>query len=225
MNLDIVTVSILLGYLYTMVFVLKLNDHVEMALLTAVVILYLYIRNRNSRIEGYRLNAETYAPAGGCSGDTCTKGEVKAVPQEIQEKETKEPSQSGTPQKLHTPQSDQSGLMSNYDGLCLKTGNQDPWMKSPSNLPLSPTNGLYTLFGSTAPTNPVFSDNSALHGPPVDGQPGSPQSMFMLGYNKVSPECCPSTFSTSTGCVCSTQDQRTYVKNRGNNSTGCPTIV
>ena len=52
-------------------------------------------------------------------------------------------------------------------------------------------------------------------GPPVDGIVGSPQNLFMFTDNKTSLNCCPSTFSTSTGCVCTTEDQRNYVNNRG----------
>ena len=33
--------------------------------------------------------------------------------------------------------------------------------------------------------------------------------------NVTSPSCCPSTFSTSTGCVCSTKNQRDFIAARG----------
>jgi hypothetical protein len=39
--------------------------------------------------------------------------------------------------------------------------------------------------------------------------------MFMWANNVASPLCCPSTFSTSTGCVCTTQNQRDYIAGRG----------
>ena len=43
-------------------------------------------------------------------------------------------------------------------------------------------------------------------------------SMFMFSNNFASPLCCPSTFSTDRGCVCTTAQQRQLVgKNRGNN--------
>jgi xanthine dehydrogenase molybdopterin-binding subunit B len=44
--------------------------------------------------------------------------------------------------------------------------------------------------------------------PSVDGDPSSPRQLFMLAYNQVRPECCPSEYSTSAGCVCLTQKQR-----------------
>ena len=52
-------------------------------------------------------------------------------------------------------------------------------------------------------------------GPSVTGVEGGDQNMFMFYRNKSSPNCCPSTFSTSTGCVCTTQDQRDYITRRG----------
>ena len=56
-------------------------------------------------------------------------------------------------------------------------------------------------------------------GPPVDGVDGSPQDMFMFALNEARPECCPSTYSTSTGCVCSNAQQRRWIQSRGNNNT------
>ena len=51
----------------------------------------------------------------------------------------------------------------------------------------------------------------------VDGVKGSDEKMFMLANNRSSPECCPATFSTSTGCVCTTKNQRDYLSTRGIN--------
>ena len=55
-------------------------------------------------------------------------------------------------------------------------------------------------------------------GPSVEGS-GDPKSMFMFSYNQSKPECCPSTYSTSTGCVCTTKKQRDFIIKRGNNKT------
>ena len=106
-------------------------------------------------------------------------------------------------------------VMGAYDGLCLQTGNRQHWMKSPDETALVPNDALFTFLSSQGPTKPAFTDNSALTGPTVDGKEGSPKKMFMLANNRASPNCCPSTFSTSTGCVCTTQDQRDYVASRG----------
>ena len=102
-----------------------------------------------------------------------------------------------------------------YDGLCLKTGNTEYWMKSPSETALVPNDGLYTYLSSQGPIKMKLSDQAALKGPPVDGVSGSPEKMFMWANNITSPLCCPSTFSTSTGCVCSTKNQRDFIAARG----------
>lgn len=102
-----------------------------------------------------------------------------------------------------------------YDGLCLKTGNQEYWMKSPDETALVPNDTLYTYLSSQGPIKMKLSDQAALRGPPVDGVEGSFEKMFMWANNVTSPLCCPSTFSTSTGCVCSTKNQRDFIAGRG----------
>ena len=102
-----------------------------------------------------------------------------------------------------------------YDGLCLKTGNTDSWMKSPDETALVPNDRLYTYLSSQGPIKMRLSEQAALRGPPVDGVPGSAEKMFMWANNVTSPLCCPSNFSTSTGCVCSTKNQRDFIASRG----------
>ena len=105
--------------------------------------------------------------------------------------------------------------MGPYDGIMLKTGNEECWMKSPDNTALVPNDGLYSYLSSQGPIKMKLSDQAALNGPPVDGVKGSPEKMFMLANNVTSPQCCPSTFSTSTGCLCTTKNQRDFVAARG----------
>jgi len=45
----------------------------------------------------------------------------------------------------------------------------------------------------------------------------SPDNMFMFAHNQSSPDCCPSTFSDSRGCICTTEAQRNYINGRGGN--------
>ena len=42
--------------------------------------------------------------------------------------------------------------------------------------------------------------------------------MSMFSHNKASPDCCPSTYSTSNGCICTTTEQRNMIGGRGNKS-------
>ena len=88
-------------------------------------------------------------------------------------------------------------------------------MKSPDETSLVPNDGLYTYLASQGPLKMKLSDQSALKGPPIDGVKGSSEKMFMLANNITSPLCCPSTFSTSTGCVCTTKNQRDFIASRG----------
>lgn len=99
-----------------------------------------------------------------------------------------------------------------YDGLCLS---QEKDMNE-----LVENNMLMNYLGVQGPVQNIVSDNSFLTGPPVDGDADSPQRMFMLANNSSSLNCCPSTFSTSTGCVCTTEKQRDYVNRRGHNRSG-----
>ena len=46
--------------------------------------------------------------------------------------------------------------------------------------------------------------------------------MFMFANNEFKPECCPSTYTSSTGCACITQEQINYINQRGGNRTMAP---
>jgi len=52
---------------------------------------------------------------------------------------------------------------------------------------------------------------------PVDGRDGSPRHKFMFSHNQFKPECCPSTYSTSTGCLCRNEIQDRFIQSRGGN--------
>ena len=43
--------------------------------------------------------------------------------------------------------------------------------------------------------------------------------LVMFAKNKSKPECCPSPYSTSTGCICMTPEQINYLNTRGGNRT------
>lgn len=42
--------------------------------------------------------------------------------------------------------------------------------------------------------------------------------MLLFSNTEFKPECCPNTYSTSTGCACMTVDQYDYLNNRGGNN-------
>ena len=78
----------------------------------------------------------------------------------------------------------------------------------------------HTITGHNVPLRLMPTDNDFPTAPTVDGQADSPRDAFMFAYNQSSPECCPSTYSTSTGCVCTTPEQRRFLAGRGGNSAG-----
>ena len=105
--------------------------------------------------------------------------------------------------------------MGPFDNLVLTTGNPKSEYLKLVNDSLSKEEDICIYQGNENPLKCKKTTGLNI-GPPVDGVKGSPQSMFMFANNKSSPDCCPSTFSTSTGCVCTTEDQRKFVtSNRG----------
>jgi hypothetical protein len=43
--------------------------------------------------------------------------------------------------------------------------------------------------------------------------------MLVFAENEYKPECCPSTYSNSSGCVCASAEQKRYLNERGGNRT------
>ena len=107
--------------------------------------------------------------------------------------------------------------ISSYDGLCINTGNKDSWRKSPDDLPLIDDKDLYIMQGFNTSLKPVISDYNSLYGPSIDGDDDSPNKLFLFSNNLSSPACCPSTFTTSTGCLCTSKKQRDFIISRGKN--------
>jgi hypothetical protein len=44
-------------------------------------------------------------------------------------------------------------------------------------------------------------------------------TLFYFQDNEFKPECCPTTYSTSTGCACTSPEQMKYLNERGGNRT------
>lgn len=104
--------------------------------------------------------------------------------------------------------------MGPYDNLVLTTGNPKSEYLRLLNAPLATNQKLCVYQGHENPLQCKKTRGLNI-GPPIDGVIGSPQNMFMFSNNQSSPNCCPSTFSTSTGCVCTTENQRKFINHRG----------
>lgn len=48
---------------------------------------------------------------------------------------------------------------------------------------------------------------------------GDVNEMNIFADNKASPDCCPSTYSTSSGCLCVSSNQMKFIDQRGGNRT------
>ena len=59
------------------------------------------------------------------------------------------------------------------------------------------------------------SDYIVTNGPSIDGSKNAPKSMFVYSQNKFSLNCCPSTYSSDKGCVCTSKKQNNFISQRG----------
>ena len=90
------------------------------------------------------------------------------------------------------------GFMSGFDGIKFKEPPND-------NKLINTTRKLSPLFGGYTPLNDHLANDSK-------------DNMFLFKDNLCSPSCCPSTYSCSGGCVCTTDQQNKSTRQRlGNN--------
>ena len=64
-----------------------------------------------------------------------------------------------------------------------------------------------------------FSEDAQIYNEIEMQGPPSGSSLSMLSDNKVNVSCCPSSYTTSNGCVCLTKDQLESMRSRGGNRT------
>ena len=230
-NMHLVIIGI---YAYVLLFHVKENEYMTMLLLTASTCMSIcYIKKKGLRLPTIEGQANKCSREQVFEGYEGYEGEKMSSDKLLTDHQHQgkgsgvrgagregfdNAEQPSTPAKELVRQV--PGNMSAYDGLCLQSGNSESWMKTPSDTGLIPNDNLFAFLSSQGPLKPVFTDNSALTGPPIDGQEGSDKKMFMLANNRSSPNCCPSTFTTSTGCMCTTKEQRDFVSSRGNNDPG-----
>ena len=208
-------VAILGIYAYVVFKVIKKGDMGKKAIATLVA-LYLLVGMEGFSLESTAATIKSDLKSAEKTVEKDVKGFMKAS--NINNNTVGKSPQDEVGGGMMGPKVPPMGSQMPYDGLCLKTGNQEYWMKSPDNMPFLSNDTLYTYLGSEGPVKMKISDQAALMGPPIDGVKGSPEKMFMLANNRSSLSCCPSTFSTSTGCICTTENQRDYVAERGGNN-------
>lgn len=94
-----------------------------------------------------------------------------------------------------------SGVPGSWDNILFKAGPDSRWKAPPQNVPLV-RGPVYVPQGTPLP----LKHEEVPMEPPKD-------SMFLFARNRASPDCCnnATTFTTSTGCVCTTPAQRDFV--------------
>ena len=92
-----------------------------------------------------------------------------------------------------------TGVPISYDNLILHPQGGSSWRRPPSNVPLQ--QGKFYV--GQAGGDPLRSEMIFSKIPD--------NSMFIFSKNVASPLCCPSTHATSTGCVCTTKQQRDFI--------------
>jgi hypothetical protein len=107
--------------------------------------------------------------------------------------------------------------MGPYSNLELKPGTgKHSWRRDPNDKPLYTGDELKVIQGTPLPDKDFSSQlENRPEYPSVDGTCNAPKSMFVFSNNQVSPDCCPSTYTTSAGCICTTEQQRDFINNRG----------
>lgn len=99
------------------------------------------------------------------------------------------------------------GVSISYANKILSPGGASKWRHQPNNSKLN-TQRTFTPQGTQLPLA-----NESKYVLPMKN------SMFYFNENKVSMACCPSTYTTSMGCVCTTPQQREFIgEYRGNNN-------
>ena len=192
-------IVILAVYGYILFYVLKPNQTMEIGLATIVAF---FLLSSDSVLEGL----ENSAPADSTKAENGSVVSTANDQVNGQANGTANGQENGMASRLN---------MGTYDGLCLKTGNNEYWKKSPDNTELIPNDQLFTYLGSQGPIKMALSDQAALSGPSITGKKGAPEKMSSFANNQASLSCCPSTYSTSTGCICTTEDQRNFINSRG----------
>ena len=98
------------------------------------------------------------------------------------------------------------GVPGSLDGIMLRPGGDSSWRHKPNNV--SKLKGRFFVPQGT----PIPLKCEEMYQTVPDN------SMFMFAKNVSSPACCPSTYSSDTGCVCTTPAQRRLIgQTRGNN--------
>jgi hypothetical protein len=210
----------IISYIIIIFFFIKESEYFKMLALTLIVSIFLcqqkevegLTNNSNSNSNSNsNINSKNFGSAGGGKAKSVLIAEnIRKMPPTKLIKQT----------KVDVAPLDLEYKIGPYDGLCIRSLNKS--FKDISNNKLTSNDNLMNYLGVQGPTQNIKTDNTLLTGPTVDGEKGTSQRLFMFANNEASLNCCPSTYSTSTGCVCMTDKQTNFINTRGKNNNQSP---
>ena len=101
-----------------------------------------------------------------------------------------------------------NGVPGSFDNLKLQPGGDSEWRKVPNNI--GPQKNCKRFFVAQGTPLPLKHEMQFV--------PLPEDSMFIFDKSISSPECCPATFSTDRGCVCTDKKMRDFIgQRRGGN--------
>jgi hypothetical protein len=212
--MNTISIIIVILYSYILLYHIKDKDYLSMLLLTFITAILICSQKNKSIYEGL---------------DSQSQWKKKATKEEIEEASKLSGADDTMPnqQQKFTIKNDPiinkfnlvKHRMGPYDGLCLSS------IKEEKKYDLINNDNLSLYLGVQGPLQNAITDNNSLMGPSIDGDPSSPNRLFMLSNNKTSIDCCEdSNYSTSNGCICMTDKQKKYINSRGANKSSSSSI-